>query len=177
MTTPTLKESIKEFHDEAESHRFAKYLVSGQISKKAYADYLFNQYHIYKALEEQADSIGILADISSIKRADLILQDYNELGIKGKKHPTTERYETYVKKVPVQELIAHIYVRHFGDMFGGAIIKTKVPGSGKMYEFENKKELIEHVRAKLDISLSGEAALVFMAATNLFEELANEHNI
>ena len=37
------------------------------------------------------------------------------------------------------KLYAHIYVRHMGDLSGGQMIKRKVPGLGKYYEFKFNK--------------------------------------
>jgi hypothetical protein len=59
-------------------------------------------------------------------------------------------------------------------MYGGQMIKKVVPGSGAMYEFENKKELIEKVRAMLTMDLADEANVAMQFAIDLFEELANE---
>ena len=41
--------------------------------------------------------------------------------------------------------MAHIYVRHFGDLFGGQMMKKVVVGSGKMYDFKNRSELIKEL--------------------------------
>jgi heme oxygenase len=56
-------------------------------------------------------------------------------------------------------------------MYGGAMIAKRIPGSGKMYQFENKQELIAMVREKLDDSLADEANKCFDFAIKLFEEL------
>jgi heme oxygenase len=72
------------------------------------------------------------------------------------------------------DLLAHIYVRHFGDMYGGQMIKKRNPGSGKMYEFENVEELKTTVRAMLHDDMADEANLCFEFAMQLFEELGDE---
>jgi heme oxygenase len=70
-------------------------------------------------------------------------------------------------------LLAHIYVRHFGDMYGGQMIAKRNPGSGKMYQFENVDELKEIVRSRLDDDMSDEANMCFQFAIRLFKELEN----
>lgn len=174
-----LRDLIKEKHDKAESHRFAKYLFSGNITPKIYAEYLHNQYFAYKALESRASQLKQLEGIEGIARADLIQADLKELDIKEqlKKHKCITAYEKYVADLPFEDVMAHIYVRHFGDMFGGAMIKEKVPGSGKMYEFKDKSELIRDVRSRLTEDMAKEANVVFDFAIMLFEELAVEHHI
>ena len=66
-----------------------------------------------------------------------------------------------------------MYVRHFGELHGGQMIKKRVPGSGKMYEFELEKEyLIEEFRKLLDDDMAEEAKICFDFASQLFDELS-----
>ena len=72
----------------------------------------------------------------------------------------------------------HIYVRHFGDMYGGNMISKRIPyGLHSMYQFDNKKELIEYVRGKLNEDMADEAKKVFKYATTLFRELEQEYDL
>jgi len=77
----------------------------------------------------------------------------------------------------VDGIISHLYVRHFGDMYGGAIIAKRVPGSGTMYQFENKEEMKQNVRLLLNDNMADEANKCFAFAIRLFEELVNEERI
>jgi heme oxygenase len=72
------------------------------------------------------------------------------------------------------DLLAHIYVRHFGDMYGGQMIAKRNPGSGAMYVFENVDELKTTVRAMLHDDMAQEANRCFEFAMELFEELGDE---
>ena len=181
MTTP-LKDLVKDRHTEAENHRFAKYLLSKKIDPAVYADYLFNQHIIYDALEQRALQMGLINGLKDLLRSDKILDDFNELkaelpDLKVRKYITTTQYERYIGGRPANVIMPHIYVRHFGDMYGGSIMKKNIPGSGTMYEFENKKDLIESIRSKLTPEMELEANRAFKFAIDLFEELANEHRI
>lgn len=70
------------------------------------------------------------------------------------------------------KLMAHIYVRHMGDLSGGQMIKKKVPGSGRYYEFDGDiKELKEKIRSKCNDDMAEEAKLCFDFATDLFKEM------
>jgi heme oxygenase len=73
-----------------------------------------------------------------------------------------------------EEFLAHLYVRHFGDMYGGQMIKKRNPGSGKMYDFNNVEELKTTVRAMLNDDMADEANTCFEFAMQLFEELEDE---
>jgi heme oxygenase len=54
-----------------------------------------------------------------------------------------------------------MYVRYLGDLNGGQIFAKLVPGSGKMFQFENKEELTEKFRAKLKDDMGKEACVGF----------------
>lgn len=175
-----LRDLIKQKHDLAENHRFVKYLFNGNISPELYLDYLYNQLHIYRALEEKAKELSVLADIESIQRYELILEDIKALSQYGsivRLYPSTQTYIDYVSTLDSDRILAHIYVRHMGDMFGGAMLKKVVPGEGKMYEFDNKNELIQKLRSKLHDGLAEEANVVFDYAIRLYEELSNEYHL
>ena len=57
------------------------------------------------------------------------------------------------------------------------MLKKVVPGNGTMYDFENRSELIQLLRAKLDDSMSPEANVVFDFVIQLYEELSLEYDI
>jgi heme oxygenase len=67
--------------------------------------------------------------------------------------------------------MAHIYVRHMGDLAGGQMIAKKVPGSGKYYQFEDPDALKAAIRERLDDSMSEEAKVCFDFATRFFKEM------
>lgn len=174
----SLKELIKEEHDAAENHPFIKKLFSGNITKEEYGTFLYNQKYCYIALEDKAEELGLLVGIEPIKRATKISKDLQDLQVENKEvYNSTIKYCDYINTCSKEQLLAHIYVRHFGDMYGGQMLKKVVPGSASMYEFENRVDLINEVRNKLNDNLADEAKLVFAFATELFDELANEHNI
>ena len=176
----SLKELIKEDHDAAENHPFVKKLFSGQITKDEYADFLFNQKYCYAALEQRAESLGLMESIRPIKRTEKIAQDLRDLHRDKSRqhlHPSTISYCEYVKECEPEQVIAHLYVRHFGDMYGGQMLKKLVPGNGSMYEFNNRQELISVVRDWLSEEHAPEAKIVFAYAKQLFDELADEHSI
>ena len=70
------------------------------------------------------------------------------------------------------KLIAHIYVHHMGDLSGGQMIKRKIPGEGRMYQFEgDTKEIKEKIRTKIHDGMADEAKYAFTCATELFQDL------
>lgn len=177
MAAVNLRDTIKEKHDKAEQHRFVKLLFSGNIPSEVYADFLFNQFLAYAKLETLADHYGLLAEIEPIKRAALMEEDLMELGQTAMFHPSTSKYLGYLDTVPREKLMAHVYVRHFGDMYGGQMLKKVVPTRGRMYEFEDRAGLIAKVRERLTDDLGDEANKAFDFVLELFDELANAYDI
>lgn len=173
-----LKNLTKDIHKKAEESPFAIKLANGDLTIKEYYFYLKNQYEIYKNLEDCFD----ISEINDIKRANLILEDIHELEelspelkvIDFKITDTTNDYINHIKSISNNQILAHVYVRHFGDMFGGALISKKIPGSGKMYKFNNRSYLIQTVRNMLSDELENEAKKCFDFAIRLFKELEND---
>jgi heme oxygenase (biliverdin-producing, ferredoxin) len=173
-----LKELTWEVHQQAERTSFARKLLKG-LSPEEYYKYIYNQYQIYSVLEHHV--VAWFPELKSILRAEKILADLKELEKLHNIDPTVSRmcpvvprYEKHISTLSSDGIIAHLYVRHFGDMYGGQMIKKRNPGSGKMYQFENVEELKTLVRAKLKDSMAEEANRCFEFAIELFRELDNE---
>lgn len=177
----TLRDAIKDLHNKAEQSKFAHLLLSGNITEEQYSNLLYNMVLIYNCIETLCDNYGLLDGLQGVKRAELIFKDLFELSQEQKTAlPITNNYIDYlinISKINPRLLLAHVYVRHFGDLYGGQIIKSKVPGSGAMYNFENRQELITKLRAILTDDLGDEARVAMQYAIDLFEALADEHNI
>lgn len=173
-----LKELTWEIHQKAERTKFAQSLIKG-LTPIDYYRYLLNQYEIYSILENTASTL--LTEFPDIKRADKIKLDIEELEViysfgyePTMICPVVEQYKAHVLNLDQIGLLAHIYVRHFGDMYGGQIIKKRNPGSGIMYEFDNVEELKHKIRAMLTDDMAAEANQCFEFAIKLFKELEND---
>ena len=176
-----LKELTWENHQKAERTEHARKLLKG-MEPAEYHRYIFNQYVMYSALETRANQLGILDGIENIQRAELIRDDLQELeqefGLKRDPDnlcPVVGEYVPYVMNLEKEEdILAHIYVRHFGDMYGGQMIAKRNPGTGMMYMFHDVDDLKATVRSKLNDNMADEANRCFEFAMQLFEELGDE---
>lgn len=179
-----LKELTRAHHDNAERTEFADLLLSGEISPKLYQEYLHAQLQNYRALE---GSVSVPMELEPIFRSTAIEEDLQEIEALYDLEEIEEDLQStreYVKHIHnLSEdanndgLIAHLYVRHFGDAHGGQIIKRNVPGSGLMYEFEDRRELITLTRTLLHDGMEVEAKNCFEYAERLFHELIERfHN-
>lgn len=173
-----LKELTWEHHQNAERTDFADQLLSGDIAPQLYQKYLHAQMIIYSALESHVD---LPISLHGVFRSALIQEDLQELEneyrlLEIKEFlPSVDDYIEHITQLKEagdnESLIAHVYVRHFGDMHGGQIIKKNVPGSGLMYDFENRSDLINEIRELLNDSMVNEARVCFGYAERLFYEL------
>ena len=173
-----LKELTKENHTNAERQAFVKIMFSGSIDPKLYATYLKNQHPQYEILEVCAMPHGLLTGLPDMRRAPAILEDYIELWGKDnvgspKMCPVVDRYIKYILSIKNDptKLMAHLYVRHMGDLAGGQMIAKKVPGAGKYYQFADPDTLKTAIRERLDDSLADEAKVCFDFATEFFKEM------
>lgn len=173
----SLKELTHEAHREAETQPFVKVMFSGNISPMLYAQYLKNQHPIYEILEVCAMPHGLLNDMPGVRRAPAILDDFSELWPEGtplpELCPVVQRYMDYILSIKddPKRLMAHIYVRHMGDLAGGQMIAKRVPGLGKYYQFTDPEGIKAAIRAKIDDSMADEAKVCFKFATELFQEM------
>jgi len=179
----SLKELTKDNHSNAERQEFVKILFSGSIDPKLYATYLYNQFPMYELLEVCAMPHGLLSDIPGILRAKAIRKDFEELWgdveDRPKLCPVVKAYMDHIMNIKddPQKLMAHIYVRHMGDLAGGQMIAKKVPGAGKYYQFENADDLKAAVRLKINDGMADEAKVCFDFATQFFKEMMEIANI
>jgi len=173
-----LKELTKEHHTNAERQAFVKEMFGGNITNERYATYLFNQHPQYNMLEMFAMMHGLFDGMPELRRAPRIHEDYQELWDKDPHQPpllpVVKEYMNHIMTIKddPDKLMAHVYVRHMGDLSGGQMIAKRVPGKGLFYQFDKDiDELKEAVRARLDDSMADEAKLCFEFATQLFKEM------
>ena len=178
-----LKELTKAHHDNAERTEFADLLLGGSISPRLYQMYLRAQLQNYLVLES---AVTVPMELEAIFRSAQIEQDLQEIeslfnldeldDTLQSVNEYNSHIQTLVEKGDNEALLAHLYVRHFGDAHGGQIIKRNVPGSGTMYEFEDRRGLIAGVRELLHDGMADEAKICFEYAERLFHELISEYH-
>jgi len=179
----SLREITKDLHTDAERTAFAKILLSGEISKEQYAQYLYQMVLIYGPIEMGNEVQGFFKDLPDIQRTWAIYQDFTELAGKDytgyKWLPSTVDYHNYILELLSNKerrhlIKAHLYCRHMGDLYGGQILAKRVPGSGKFYKFKDAEKLKEQIRAELTDDLGDEARVAFEWAIKIMRELNNE---
>lgn len=185
MKTNNLRQLTLENHKKTERSVFLRRILKKEITPYQYYLYLSNQFLMYSILEDRADNLGIFNGIEEIKRTCNLRKDIEELEQQhGFKTPVVtdaaQRYYEYVLNEISEDyvkLLAHLYVRHMGDLSGGQIIKKLVPGSANHYEFDCEVEsLKEKFREKLNDTLADEARVCFDMIGEFLKELEMQVN-
>ena len=172
-----LREATLEKHKQVEALPFIQYLMHGTVTKENYIIYLAEMLAIYEHLEYLANNAGLFADIEDLPRAEKMKIDLEELSPNHQTElsPSTEKYLEYLTTLfhsdRQNQLFAHIYVRHLGDMYGGKVISKKIPGSGNWYKFENRGSLNKRFTSKLYSELADEALVAFGHFEDIFQDL------
>lgn len=172
----TLKELTAEKHREAENQPFIKSIFAGKVDKEKYTDYLYQLRALYHTMEYLADKLNLLSGIEDIKRAKAVEMDFAELANGGMSayltKPSTLKYLRYLDSIQndPEKLMAHIYVRHMGDLFGGQALAKLLPGPNNMFKFDDIPTLVKRVREKLNVSMADEANVAFDFNINIIKE-------
>lgn len=179
-----LREYTNKHHRWVEEKPFVQYLLKGEITKEHYALYLQQFFRVYSNVEYFAELAHLIQDLPDLKRSNYIMQDLQELGnvSLGPAFASTEKYrnrlvELYYDENNRHKLMAHIYVRHMGDLYGGKVIMKRVPGSGRCYQFEDRPALIKALDSKLSTDLVDEAIRAFEMSGEIFDELWEKINV
>lgn len=175
-----LRELTHEQHKNAERSLFVKKMLKKELTPRQYYVYMSNQLLMYSMLEHYAEKAGIFEGIEDVKRTMAIHKDLVELekefGFKIPRHlKSTGDYIDYMNQIAEDKdkLLAHVYVRHMGDLSGGQILKKLIPaGSGHHYQFDRDvNELKGKIREKLHDGLAEEARTCFNMVKSFMEEL------
>ena len=163
----TLKEATAELHSKAEKMEFNQRMFRGDLSQDEYLNYLIQQSYIFQEIENRDLPHLNLNRLSSIN------EDINELGgYKFKISKPTTDYVVYLGDLNQSNLNAHIYLNYLALVYGGQMMKSKVPGSGKMYEFDgDMMELIGSIRAIQNDEMADEVNKGFQYIINILDEL------
>ena len=166
-----LREATAELHSKAEKMEFNQRMFRGELSKKEYLHYLIQQASIFQCIEEHK-SADISPDLARLTR---VFQDIVELS--REVHDTfptikaTMEYGIYLEGLKPKDLYPHIYLNYMALMYGGQMMKSKVPGKGRMYDFDNVPELVTMIRGIQKDEWADEVNKGFQYIINILDEL------
>ena len=139
-----LREATAELHSKAEKMEFNQRMFRGELSTEEYVKYLYQQLSIFDGIESNELPHASLARVDKVKED--ILELTSQLDIMNIL-PITLAYSHYISTLTQEERLPHVYLNYLALAYGGQMMKTKVPGSGKMYDFEDMQEAVGAIRA------------------------------
>jgi heme oxygenase len=164
-----LRESTAELHSKAEKMEFNQKMFKGELSKEEYLDYLRQQSVIFTTIEQHQ------LPHPNLYREKLIFDDIKELEIgintKTLHLESTKQYGTYLQSLSNEDVLPHVYLNYLALAYGGQMMKTKVHGLGKMYDFENMMECVGSIRAIQKDEWAEEVNKGFQFIINILNEL------
>ena len=179
----SLKEATADLHEAAETTPFMKSVFAKQLPISVWEEWTYWRFCFYSLIEDICEEAGYLEDIQGIKRADGLFKDYLEMRggdatpSSNSKHAALVSYENYLKQINPEQALAHMYVWHMGDLYGGQMIKRVIPApSHHALEFNDASTLKENLRAKLEDTdaMKHEARAAFYHAINLLKAVYHE---
>ncbi len=176
----SLKELTKDKHTEAENTRFMKAVFKKNLPRELWADWTYQKSLFYNGIEGAAGACKLLSDLPDIRRAFYLYQDFKEMWSADLPtpfyRPVVIKYYNYILSISKDpsKVMAHLYVWHMGDMFGGQMIKKIVPGPHRNLEFQDSATLMTNIRAKLDDSMAEEANVAFDWAIQMMNDYNDE---
>jgi heme oxygenase len=171
----SLKELTSEKHKEAERMPFNVRMINGELSKREYLHYLIQQASIFQIIEQKG------VPHKSLLRLTRVFEDIEELlpDVGSDVLPVLKSMETYGKylqKLEYGDLLPHIYLHYLALMYGGQMIKSKVFGSGRMYDFDDMKSAAHSIRDLIVDAWVDEVNTGFQFMIDIFDELERIHN-
>jgi hypothetical protein len=140
-----LKEAIEIKHRQAEQMEFTQRMIRGELNHFEYSKYLFQLYLIFNAIER------FPLPHADLMRSTKVIEDIRELNPATVYYlnvcPATLEYMVYLHTLNQDQLLPHVYLNYMALMFGGQMMKEKVPGSGHIYDFDNMRELVGVIRS------------------------------
>ena len=163
-----LREATAELHSKAEKMEFNQRMFRGELSTEEYVKYLYQQLSIFDSIESNELPHSSLARVDKVKED--ILELTSQLDIMNIL-PITLAYSHYISTLTQEERLPHVYLNYLALAYGGQIMKTKVPGSGKLYDFENMQEAVGSIRAIQRDEWADEVNKGFQFIINIADEL------
>jgi hypothetical protein len=163
----SLKELTAEKHTAAEKSPFMQMVFNKTMPKEVWLSWTFNKMHWYNAIEVRAREEGLLDNLPGIERTYKLYKDFKTMvGNRSASYVCntyTERYCDYIMDLEnVNDVMAHLYVWHMGDLYGGQTIKTILPDfPHNSLKFVNADVLKAGIREKLNDDMSVEANNAF----------------
>ena len=163
-----LREETAEKHRIAEQKEFNQRMFRGELTKEEYVEYLKIQLIIFYVIETK-----FKLPHDGLKRYEKVMEDLVELGHETVYIHGELDYANYLLTLNDGTILPHIYLNYLALAYGGQMMKSKVPGSGRMYDFDNMMECVGSIRAVQKDEWAEEVNKGFDFLIDIFDGLQN----
>lgn len=175
----SLKELTWDSHQAAEGTPFMQAVFKKRMPVLVWGNYTFQKSVIYNTIENVCRYNKLTLDILDIERSVQLYLDAQEiLGDMSvvRVRPITGEYSRYLLSLvnEPERILAHLYVWHMGDLYGGQMIKKVLPPPHRNLEFTDVEGLKTAIRAKLNDTMGAEANVAFEWAMKLMRTYDTE---
>ena len=175
----SLKELTWDSHQAAEATPFMQAVFKKRMPVLVWGNYTFQKSVIYNTIENVCRYNKLTLDILDIERSVQLYLDAQEiLGDMSvvRMRPVTGEYIRYLLSLvdAPDRILAHLYVWHMGDLYGGQMIKKVLPPPHRNLEFTDVEGLKTAIRAKLNDTMGAEANVAFEWAMKLMRTYDTE---
>lgn len=170
-----LREATDVKHRLAEGMPFNMLMFEGKLTIEQYTEYLKVQYNIFHEIESKVvlpnDFIRAGKIFSDIVELVCKYEDKNvqPLSIDTSSDISAE-YCKHLSSLSEESIWPHIYLNYLALLYGGQMMK-KIPGSGKMFDFENSHDIIKTIRNKQLDDWADEVNVGYDYIIEIFEKL------
>ncbi len=142
----TLEQAIQEKKAELYALPIYQQMVSGQISQSLYLKYLREIKFIHDYIDHKSDFKDFLDMNRELSLHVDVLELVNELyPIEILVSGLGEDYAIFNMFQEKEKANAHAYIHYREYLESADILKNKVPGKGRLYTFNDKQVLLQHL--------------------------------
>jgi len=166
-----LREYTRDSHVLVESTKFMRAIFERKLPLKLWYDFVYQKSLFYEVIEDTAEASQYTEDMLEINKQNDLHAECTAQSDKFQYRDATVKYYQYLNTIPIEDrrILAHLYVWHMGDMYGGQMINRVLGINSPSLTFPNRAQLIQKLEQKLDIDLVDEAKISFEWANKILQ--------
>ncbi len=166
-----LREYTRDSHVLVENTKFMRAIFEHKLSLQLWYDFVYQKSLFYEVIEDIAEASKFTEDMLEINKQNDLRSEASAQSHTFHHRDATVDYYKYLNTIPVgdRRILAHLYVWHMGDMYGGQMINRVLGTNSASLTFTNRALLIQKLEQKLDIDLVSEANIAFEWANKILQ--------
>lgn len=166
-----LREYTRDSHVLVESTKFMRAIFERKLPLQLWYDFMYQKSLFYEVIEDTAEASKFTEDMLEINKQNDLRTELSAQSETFHYRDATVKYYQYLNTIPIgdRRILAHLYVWHMGDMYGGQMINRVLGTNSASLTFPNRAQLIQKLEQKLDIDLVDEAKVAFEWANKILQ--------